>query len=731
MKRMRKRWSRGLALSVVLSMVVPLFIWVPTGAATDGYFPYLEESWACVRHDNLNSDYTTNVAADDYRRVGPHNDDGDEYLDGGAMTLAVEEYGDSGGLNDVACFNNASIDDAAPWRLPGIDGWYGTSDDQTGVGVAYLLNAKNHKAGAHSDPAEPTLVAYNLAGEKLWTSGDWLDDEDNWIEPLTFGPMYNETDHKLLDYGGTGGQVLIDEDHRIYICDSKYMWKASYQGDLLYKWRMPAEMPVSRTSTGFSSAFFTGGTTPSKQQVGGVHSTGRVTIFKRNADVTGLGGHHAWKTIEPYGYRDPLEIGALMGNDAEKDVMPLDEPFADLLWYPGKRSDGTVPTLDGPPDDWMVDPSMQEKALSFFMGIAAPVGNSPAIWYDPATDTSRIFYLAFVDVPNTEGIQPTPPDDTRLMRVDYRDGLTRGCSSLETNQAWAADESMGYVEAGDGSATSPDILADGSLVVFGCGDGHFYGYTQDGERAWRTEGSLGGMFGSPSTTRDGLMEIHQAAGGTLWELDRASGTASVRVQFDLYPDFHLEGTQAVLGDINPDPSVRALYGMGETDVPYPVLRATAGVVDSNGTPVENDIPPMATVSGVPVATPNELLVPLVIGYPIHLGQPALQYPVKAMVVRVPRTGRWPDSGAEELVPIKDTVEVYVIPTASGDLWVPHSGMMSSLAEGMRDYDGSGIPPLPDYRQMLVDLGWDEFVFPTPALRNLEPSGGISLFRPAE
>lgn len=734
----RKFFSRPLLALLLATLLVSLPACAcfanPGDTGIDQFFPPYPEagdgSWPVIRHDPYNSDFSQN-AVDPELNYAASMDPAWEKICSNSYPPVKGEMPaeDTGGLDDVSLFAGAVLDQSCPWQRLDPQGGVVTS----GIGAVILTAGKGYARGVKAgSTGSPHVMAYGTDGTLLWTSDEWRNDKDNWIDESADAYDDFNDDRKSPGYISRASQLLpgssvvsssvvADGQHRVFVSDDRYLWGADAgSGDLLWKWRMPSDDPFNRddepdgsgASTPFVTAFFT-----ANGEVGGVHLSGRVTVFP--AMETGLHGvidgeHGA--TYLPKAYKTLPEIRRRKSSGI---------PFLDMtevLWYPGKVK-GKAVDNDISPQRWMMDPTLVDKAMTGFAGTGFPVANTPAVQADPGNGTTRIFVPILLDT-KTDGDR-----NTRLMRVDYRPQPVP-----ELCEPWgrSAGNTKGLMPGGNGSATSPDISESGTAVFLvdqNGSDSLLYGFSaKTGKRLWKPV-TVGTMFGSTTTTWDGdntpadpangvdeddFIYVH--AEGKLIEVEQHSGKGGDLENPTL--DFNMK-------ERNRDPELDDLYR-----------------VDSDGDgledrvmPVINNRLPRATISSAPVGSvPTggsstgrrelDLTFPLATGYQIidHslLGRrPESLWPVKVMLVRAHRsetpsgkvTWEW-----ERVCDLKDTCETSSFPDADGNIWVPHIGTQSSFANGLKD----------KYSWFLVLLGWGKLVKPGYAyLAPVEPSGGIS------
>ncbi|MBU2688329.1 MAG: IPT/TIG domain-containing protein [Actinobacteria bacterium] len=705
---------------------------VGNGQFYQPYPPASDGSWPVIRHDPYNSDFSQNHM-DPQLNYATSMDPAWEAIDAADYPPIKGETPaqDSGGLNDVTHFAGSVLDQTVTWRR--LD-----SDDQevlTGNGLLVTTVSKGYPDGVAEGTTGycPHVIAYGTDGTLVWTSDEWANDDQNWVDQPgdgfdDFNPTVTPLSQKVPSSSLVSSSVVLDNQHRVFVADEKYMWAAdAATGKLIWKWRMPSDDPydpVSGEGTGLSSPFVTA-VFMASGEVGGVHLSGRVTVFpKIESSVHGVVEGQYGDTYLPEAYKTLPEIYPEPEPGGEEPPVDMTE----VLWYPGKVNNIPVDNDDNP-ERWMMDPELVEKALTGFAGSGAPAANTAAACPDPSNGplnpvvTTRIFAPIIIDSFTGEDA------DTKLMRVDYRVGGPAGPTLYEP---WGSsdEDPQGFMPGANGSASSPDVSESGKgvfLVDQNGEDSLLYGFSADtGDLLWDPV-TVGTMFGSTMTTWDGDnlpvapngidMDdlVYVQAEGKLIEVRQYNGQGG-----DLeHPAVDFNMTAG-----NTDPRIDDLYR-----------------IDTNGDGLEDTVMswvnmrlPRAMISGVPVGTiptnvaPGsrdiELTFPLAVGYQIFDSWliPQLQrretlWPVKVMLV-VARRHQAPDGTVtwdfKRLADLKDTCETSSFPDASGNVWVSHIGTQSSFANGMKD----------KYPDILETLGWSELV-ENEDLWPVEPSGGIS------
>ncbi|MHB8895712.1 MAG: hypothetical protein ACYC99_11135 [Candidatus Geothermincolia bacterium] len=738
--RTHSTWRRCFRLLVVI-LVASLAMSLSAGAFSacaadsgiDQFFPPYpaasDGSWPSIRHDPYNSDFTQNSVDPKLNYAASMDPAWQEICSRSYPPVkGATPAEDTGGLDDVTLFASSILDQACAWQRTDSPG----NVVKNGTGVLVSTVSKGYASGAEEgSTGYPHVIAYGLDGTLLWTSDEWKCDENNWIDEPgdaydDFNPdpdsvSYVSPESQMLPSSSVvAGSVILDGQHRVFVSDEKYFWAAdAASGDLLYKWRMPSDDPYdpddkpdgTGLSAPFTTAFFT-----ANGEVGGVHLSGRVTVFP--AMETGLHGvidGASGATYLPAAYKTLPEIYS----EESKGVPGVD--MTEVVWYPGKV-DGQVVDNDMSPERWMMDPTLVEKAISAFAGTVAPVTNTPAVQADSSSGRTRIFVPILLE-------SSTGDDrDAKLMRVDYQPGPVP-----ELLEPWGRSDvdAKGFMPGANGSATSPDIAESGTgvfLVDQNGSDSHLYGFSaESGELLWEPV-LVGTMFGSTTTTWDGdnapldpangIDEddfVYLQAEGKLIEVEQHSGMGG---------DLHNPAIDFNMVEGNADLRLDDLYR-----------------VDSDGDGLEDEVMPRinnklpkAVISSDPVgSTPAcspegfrelDLTFPVAVGYQIIdndlMGhKPETLWPVKVMLITAHRS-QSPSGDVTwdwvRLSDLKDTCETSSYPDADGNIWVPHVGTQSSFANGLKD----------KYSWLLILLGWGQLLRPeNDHLAPVEPSGGIT------
>lgn len=678
-----------------------------------------ENCWPVIRHDPYNSDFSQN-AINTKLNYAASNDPAWE-------KIATRPYppvkgatpdSDSGGLENTSHFAGSVLDQTVSWNRRDPQG----NVVKSGTGALVTTVSKGYAVGVPAGSTGcPHVIAYGADGTLLWTSDEWVDDAGNW----TVGPddpyePFNTThptrpitveSQKLPSSSVVSSSVVLNDRHQVFVADEKYMWMAdAATGELLWKWRMPSDDPYdpetydpetnpygTGLSTPFVTAFFT-----ANGEVGGVHISGRVTVFpKMDTGMHGVIPGSSGATYLPEAYKTFPEIDQQPAPD-----MPFGIDLTEILWYPGQLVDNDVN-----PELWMMDPMVAEKAATGFMGTGSPVANTPATCVDPADPSvTRIFVPIMIDSFLDEGHQ-----DAKLMRVDYTPGPVPGL-----REPWGSsnENPQGLIPGGNGSATSPDLGESGEGVFIVDQNGSeslLYGFSaEDGSRLWDPV-LVGSMYGSATTTWhwDGDADnlIYVQAEGKLIEVDQQTGLGGDKNNPAL--DLNLSAGSP--------PAVQGIYKVDTAD---------ADDMEDTVLPAINGKYPQAMISGVPVGSYAlgtdgqrdysrlNLTFELALGYRLMQDNAASLWPVKAIVVNAQRheengsvTWSW-----TRLSDVRDTAETSTFPDEDGNIWISHIGTQSSFSAGMRD----------KYPNVLRVLGFGELLNPNkPWLDCLEPSGGIT------
>lgn len=619
--------------------------------------PYLESAWTTIKHDPFGSNFSQ-------FRYAPEHDTRKVKSGGSWAAIDAVPFGRGGGLNDVALFTSAIVDDPAD--------------------RVYLTNGKHGRdRSGHATAGRPHLVAYRRNGTVAWTSDAWADSPNNWIDPETFdAAVVTRADLRYLDSTAVTSSVIVDRNRNVYIADNHYLWKSDADGNLLWKWRMPAET-ADGSSYPFVTAFFT-----ATGEVGGVHLSGRVSIFADNGSraalVTSTDLQAQTGNLQPQPAPPRLRLPPELAGLSSAELIQ------ECLYYPGLVN-GQPATSGRNPQEWMADPALVLQMAAGFLGGGMPVANTPAV-HAAASGTTRIYVP--VNLPDADG---DGLYDTRVMRVDFTGGPE---PSLRTAAAWRDRPGAGLMAAASGSATSPNLSADGSVVFCGANNGTFHAFRTDtGDPAWPSAPAVGPIWGAASLTWAGpdpasKASLYVGSMGRIHEIDALTGAHRVPLSFNL-ADALAEGRR----------DIQELYRLPTGEL-MPALGA------------RNQVMPSAVLSSMVTSTVDQLSMVIVLGYQLLADSPSTFLPVKSMAVLVPRDGSWTFKVVGAL---KDVGEGAIAPNRDGDLWVHHAATMSSFAAGLCD----------KYPWVLAALGlryvngrdladrFDGYLDP------LEPSGGLT------
>ncbi|RME48574.1 MAG: hypothetical protein D6795_12780, partial [Deltaproteobacteria bacterium] len=346
---------------------------------------------------------------------------------------------------------------------------------------------------------------------------------------------------------------LIDEEGVIYISDCRFFWAISPEGQR--RWSAPLPRDEDGRIRPFISAFFT-----QDGSVGGVTASGNLLIFSRD-------GEPRTQPFRIPGILRPQTEGgfAAVGRSAVAASF-LRSAFAfapadlsECLWHDADGGD-------------MVDPAIQEQIVAGMEGVEVPVSNQPAVFPDPDPHVTRIYVPAILEQ-EREG-----KHDLKLFRIDFTvrpgEGGEGATYTLEEAEAWRENPEAGLIPGGEGTASSPDVAFDGSAVYLSDIVGNVHAFdAEGGEHLWSREvgkvfGSLGSSWPTANHPEHGLLVM------TLEEILLLDPGAEGRIVWR--HDYSAELSRG----IEPVPG-------------YEIV---------------------AVPDGLPVQSPNRILIPFLVGY---------------------------------------------------------------------------------------------------------------------